>query len=57
MPMLMQNAIAKMIQKPCEANAGLEICISVLNLVRCPRSHTTTLVAIRQNGLEIFNFF
>ena len=24
----MQNAIAKMIQKPCEANAGLEICIS-----------------------------
>ena len=25
MPMLMQNAIAKTIQKPCEANAGLEI--------------------------------
>jgi hypothetical protein len=34
MPMLMQNAIAKMIQKPCEANAGLEICISVFE----PRS-------------------
>jgi hypothetical protein len=28
MPMLMQNAIAKTIQKPCEGNAGLEICIS-----------------------------
>ena len=55
MPMLMQNAIAKMIQKPCEANAGLEICISVLNLVRCPRLHTTTLVAIRQSGLEVFH--
>jgi hypothetical protein len=25
-----------------------------LNLVRCPRSHTTTLVAIRQSGLEVF---
>jgi hypothetical protein len=25
-----------------------------LNLVRCPRLHTTTLVAIRQSGLEIF---
>jgi len=34
MPMLMQNAIAKMIQKPCEANAGLEICIWVFE----PRS-------------------
>src|SRR5947199_10565869 len=34
MPMLMQNAIAKMIRKPCEANAGLEICISVFE----PRS-------------------
>src|SRR6266446_2202980 len=34
MPMLMQNAIAKMIQKPCEANAGREICISVFE----PRS-------------------
>src|SRR6266850_5646023 len=34
MPMLMQNAIAKMIQKPCEANAGLEIGISVFE----PRS-------------------
>jgi hypothetical protein len=32
--MLMQNAIAKMIRKPCEANAGLEICISVFE----PRS-------------------
>ena len=32
--MLMQNAIAKMIQKPCEANAGREICISVFE----PRS-------------------
>src|SRR6266850_7344335 len=34
MPMLMQKAIAKMIQKPCEANAGLEIGISVFE----PRS-------------------
>jgi len=25
-----------------------------LNLVRCPRLHTTTLVAIRQSGLEAF---
>ena len=25
-----------------------------LNLVRCPRWHTTTLVAIRQSGLEAF---
>src|SRR5205814_7088826 len=34
MPMLMQNTIAKMMQKPREANAGLEICISVFE----PRS-------------------
>jgi hypothetical protein len=44
-----------MIQKPCEANAGLEICISVFEPLRCPRLHTTTLVAIRQSGLEVFH--
>jgi hypothetical protein len=30
--MLMQNAIAKMIQRPGEANAGLEVCISGFQL-------------------------
>jgi len=28
----------------------------VLNLVRCPRLHTTTFAAIRQSGLEVFEF-
>jgi len=51
----MQNAIAKTIQKPCENNAGLEICISAFNLVPCPRLHTTTLVPVRQSGLEVFD--
>jgi hypothetical protein len=29
----------------------------LLNLVRCPRLHTTTLAAIRQSGLEVFDDF
>jgi len=28
----------------------------LLNLIRCPRLHNTTLVAIRHSGLEVFDF-
>jgi len=45
--MLMQNA--KLI-------LALRSAFQLLNLVRCPRLHTTTLAAIRQSGLEVFDF-
>src|SRR5213596_2888230 len=57
MPMLMQNAIAKMIQKPCEANAGLEICISVFeprSLPALARYHPRSDSPERLGGLPSF---
>src|SRR5438105_7211240 len=45
--------------KRCRRRAKLMLAwrsaFQFLNLVRCPRLHTTTPVAVRQSGLEIFD--
>src|SRR6266404_2548915 len=51
--MPMQSASAKMILRPVEANVGLEVCISAFEPRSLPpRLHPTTIVAIRQSGLD-----